>query len=117
MTTKNTRIKTLYIIAEVASTHEGDIDYLIKLIPEISGIGTDAIKFQIYLADEIVEKGHTDYQDLLSWDLRMRNWINHKLILLFRLRKLLNLSIPILFISLIEVIAIRTIGRCLRPHV
>ncbi len=63
-----------YIIAEIASTHEGEFDYLCRLVREIARTGADAVKFQIYLADEIVEKGHPDYQDFLSYQYTNNQW-------------------------------------------
>lgn len=50
-----------YIIAEIASAHEGDFDLAKKLISLASETGTDGIKFQIYHPDELAVKSYRWY--------------------------------------------------------
>lgn len=65
-----------YVIAEVASTHEGDEAYLLNLVEMSKKAGAHGIKFQIYQVDEILEKGHPDYDDLSSYVLSESQWGN-----------------------------------------
>jgi len=64
----------IYVIAEIASTHEGDFDYLIELIKCTAQTGANAIKFQIYRAAEIVEENHPGFAELNSYELSMDQW-------------------------------------------
>ena len=66
--------KSIYIIAEVASTHEGDTDYLLKLIRAASETGADAIKFQIFRAGEIMAEDHPEFATLLSYEITEEDW-------------------------------------------
>lgn len=66
--------KHIYTIAEIACNHEGDVAYLESLILAIADSGADAVKFQIYLADEILEKTHPDYNDLFICQLTKKQW-------------------------------------------
>ena len=43
----------VYVIAEVASAHDGDKEQLYSLIRAAHESGADAIKFQIYNADTL----------------------------------------------------------------
>lgn len=47
-------INPTYFIADIASNHDGDIDRAKKLIWDAKKAGADAVKFQHFLADEIV---------------------------------------------------------------
>ena len=64
----------IYVIAEVASTHEGDFDYLLKLVEAISSTGADAVKFQIFRASQIMDKSHPEFNTLLSYELTEEEW-------------------------------------------
>ena len=44
------------VIGEIANSHQGDFRQAIKLANEINKTGIDAIKFQIYSADELFSK-------------------------------------------------------------
>jgi len=46
----------VYIIAEIGSNFDGDIDRAIKLIDLVKESGADAVKFQCFHADKIVSK-------------------------------------------------------------
>ena len=52
------------IIAEVACIHEGEKDYIFKLIPLIKESGATAVKFQCFDPEEVVSKEHPDYNYL-----------------------------------------------------
>ncbi len=49
-----------YIIGETAYNHEGDFDYLVKMIDDIADIGLNAVKFHLLLnVDSYMQKKHT----------------------------------------------------------
>ncbi|MBI2547968.1 N-acetylneuraminate synthase family protein [Candidatus Woesearchaeota archaeon] len=45
-----------FIIAEIGGNHEGNFSYAKKLLSDVVKSGADAVKFQIYTADKIVNK-------------------------------------------------------------
>ena len=49
------------VIAEIANTHQGDPDYAYKLAKTCQQAGADAIKFQIYFAEELLAKNHPKF--------------------------------------------------------
>ncbi|MGA1794831.1 MAG: N-acetylneuraminate synthase family protein [bacterium] len=55
------KIRGAYIIAEVASAHEGDLKMLYTLIESAASAGADAIKFQLYHPDELAVKSYRYY--------------------------------------------------------
>lgn len=52
---------SVMIIAEIANTHEGNFNTLIKLIDECSKLHVNSIKFQIIRAQEILENSHEKF--------------------------------------------------------
>ena len=48
------------IIAEVANAHEGSVDRAISIARSALVAGADAVKFQIYLGDDLLTKDHQD---------------------------------------------------------
>ena len=48
------------IIAEIANSHEGSVDNAKKLALKSLESGADAVKFQIYFAEELLVKNHPD---------------------------------------------------------
>ncbi|MCA9394917.1 MAG: N-acetylneuraminate synthase family protein [Candidatus Omnitrophica bacterium] len=63
-----------YIISEIASTHEGDYAYLRSLIKDVASTGADAIKFQIFRAEEVVDPAHPDFGDLERYQFTAGQW-------------------------------------------
>ena len=51
-------MKKIEIIAEIANAHQGDINIAYKLAERAFLAGADAIKFQIYFAEELLIKKH-----------------------------------------------------------
>ncbi|QDS96355.1 N,N'-diacetyllegionaminic acid synthase [Roseimaritima multifibrata] len=45
-----------YVIAEIGGNHEGDMDFARKLLLDAAEAGADAVKFQAYSPDKIVNK-------------------------------------------------------------
>jgi len=66
--------KNIYFIGETASIHEGSYSYLIKLINKVVKTEISAIKFQPYLADELVSKDHPDYKFFKNSEINEIQW-------------------------------------------
>ena len=64
------------LIAETAWHHEGDIDFMRKLVTSIcEDSKADVVKFHITLdLDEYMSKDHNSYETLQSWMLTSENW-------------------------------------------
>ncbi|RJX35542.1 MAG: hypothetical protein C4531_01595 [Desulfurivibrio sp.] len=54
--------RKIEIIAEIANAHQGDPDQARKLGEQAINAGADAIKFQIYSAEELLVQAHSRYQ-------------------------------------------------------
>ena len=63
-----------FIIAEVANSHEGDIDKAKKLTEFVSRTKADAIKFQKFFAAEEAEAGHENYSILKKLEFTENEW-------------------------------------------
>lgn len=67
---------SFYLIAETAFHHEGDKEYLIKLIDATSEAGVDSVKFQILIdLDEFMSTKHSSYEAAKGWLLSSDEWI------------------------------------------
>lgn len=65
----------MYIYAETAFHHEGDINYLKRLISEAAKTGCQGIKFQILPdASDFISSKHSQYAALSSYCLDMSEW-------------------------------------------
>ena len=49
------------IIAEIANAHQGDPETAAKMAAAFAEAGADAVKFQIYFADELLTRSHSRY--------------------------------------------------------
>ncbi|MBH30513.1 MAG: hypothetical protein CMG71_00810 [Candidatus Marinimicrobia bacterium] len=56
------KAKNIFIIAEIANAHEGDVAKAELLIASAAEAGADAVKFQIYFADELFNQTHAEYK-------------------------------------------------------
>jgi len=64
-----------YIIGETAYNHEGDIDYLYKMIDDTSELGLNAVKFHLLLNSEsYMQKKHPLIKELRKWMFTTREW-------------------------------------------
>ena len=50
------------IIAEIANAHQGDPEIAYEIALEAYNAGSDAIKYQIYFAEELLVKRHKRYE-------------------------------------------------------
>lgn len=84
----------IYIYAETAFAHEGDIAYLYSLIDEAANGSADAIKFQILL--DLNESYTSDYvssSELFKWKFNEQQWL--EIICYARKRELEVVLLPI----------------------
>ena len=62
------------IIAEIANAHQGNYKTAIKLANDAFLNGADAVKFQIYFADELLVKSHTRYNHFAKQSFSTGQW-------------------------------------------
>ena len=62
-----------FIIAELGSNHNGDFALVLRLMDVAQKAGADAVKFQSFLADQLVQRDSPDYAMLKSLELP-RDW-------------------------------------------
>jgi len=68
-------IKEPYIIAETAYNHEGDIDYLYRMIDDIAELGVDAIKFHLlFNLESYMRKDHPHFELFAKWMFPEKDW-------------------------------------------
>lgn len=76
------------IIAEVANAHQGDFSKAYKLAQKSKEAGADAVKFQIYFADEMLDKKHPHFNHFKKQSFSENQWTN-----LIKKTKKLNIKI------------------------
>jgi N,N'-diacetyllegionaminate synthase len=64
----------VFVIAEVANSHQGDLKYLFKLIDQVAKIKADAIKFQKFYANELLDKNHEKYHLFEKLEFNEKQW-------------------------------------------
>ena len=62
------------IIAEVANSHQGEVDQAIKLANKCIEAGADAIKFQVYNAEELLHVDHQRFQHFKKQSFNLSEW-------------------------------------------
>ena len=62
------------IIAEIANAHQGNYKTAIKLANQAFVNGADAVKFQVYFADELLVKSHKRYNHFLKQSFSENQW-------------------------------------------
>ena len=67
-------MKNPYIIAEIASAHEGVLPKLKKLITKSYESGADAVKLQIFQRDKLLSKNHNLYKEFGEIELSRSEW-------------------------------------------
>ena len=63
--------KKTFIIAEAGSNHNGDIKQAIKLIDIAANSGADAVKFQLFKAENFIEKSSKNFKFLQKYEFRI----------------------------------------------
>lgn len=66
--------KKIEIIAEIANTHQGDPEYALRLANKCIKSGADAVKFQIYFADELLVRNHPRYTHFKKQSFTVNKW-------------------------------------------
>jgi len=64
----------IFIIAEMANSHEGDILEAKKITEYAAKAGADAIKFQKFTADELAEPEHENYNLYKRLEMNFKEW-------------------------------------------
>ena len=64
----------VFVIAEMANSHEGDILLAKKIVDYAASANVDAIKFQKFTADELVERDHENYDLFKKLEMTRKEW-------------------------------------------
>jgi sialic acid synthase SpsE len=68
-------VKEPYIIGETAYNHEGDINYLYKMVDDIAELELNAVKFHLMLNPEsYMQKKHPLMQETKKWVFNVQQW-------------------------------------------
>ncbi len=66
---------SFYIYAETAFHHEGDKEYLKKLVKEAKNAGVNGVKFQVLIdLNQLMSRHHSAYQEAEKWVLSFEEW-------------------------------------------
>lgn len=65
-----------FVIAEVAASHEGDLKIAKKMIEAAAKCGADAVKFQVFRADELIVPSHPKYKSFKEIEFQPGEWLN-----------------------------------------
>ena len=68
--------KKILIVAEIGSNHDNDFTKCKKLIEKSARIGCDAIKMQMFKADELISIKHPAYKILKKYELK-KSWLKN----------------------------------------
>tara|TARA_B100000963_G_C22627243_1_gene672987 strand:+ start:1160 stop:2923 length:1764 start_codon:yes stop_codon:yes gene_type:complete len=66
--------KSVEIIAEIANAHQGSREIAIKIAKEAIKSGADAIKFQMYTADDLLVSTHNRYEHFKKQSFSNSDW-------------------------------------------
>lgn len=65
-----------YLYVETAFHHEGNKEYLLKLVDEAKKSGAQGVKFQVLIElEQFMSSNHSAYEDAKSWILTIEDWI------------------------------------------
>lgn len=65
----------IFVIAEMANSHEGNIAKAKEITEQAAKAGADAIKYQKFTADELLEPGHKDYKLFKNLEMGIKEWV------------------------------------------
>ena len=82
----------MYIIAEIAQAHDGSLGNALAFIKQAKTGGADAVKFQMYTADELLSKRHKRYNHFKKQSFTKNDW-NEILSSIQKLNKKIYLNI------------------------
>ena len=61
--------RSVYVVAEMACSHDGNLDYARRIIDGAANAGADAVQFQVWKAEQIAVPSHPAYSTL-----KKSNW-------------------------------------------
>jgi len=64
----------IFIIAELANAHQGDPTAAQLLVTSAAKAGADAVKFQIYFANELFNRSHSEYKKFKHREWSLEVW-------------------------------------------
>jgi len=64
-----------FVIAEVAASHDGSLEQAKRLLEVSREVGADAVKFQIFKADELVVSSHSKYHSFKEIEFSVEQWL------------------------------------------
>ena len=67
--------KNVFVIAEMANSHEGNLNLAKKITLAAANSGANAIKFQKFTANELAEPSHENYKLYQKLEMRKSDWI------------------------------------------
>ena len=67
--------ESVFIMGEIASSHEGSLELAKKMLKAGVETGVDAIKFQIFSAEELLVPEHPKYESFKEIELKEEEWI------------------------------------------
>lgn len=65
---------SIFVIAEMANSHEGNIEIAKKITAKAAESGANAIKFQKFTADELAEPNHKNYNLYKKLEMNLTEW-------------------------------------------
>lgn len=68
------KIKPVFIIAEIANSHEGSLEKAKRLIQEAAGTGADAVKLQKFVTEELLVSSHPMYDVFKRLEFSEAEW-------------------------------------------
>ena len=66
--------KNIFVIAEMANSHEGSLQHAKKIVKAAANSEANAIKFQKFTADELVEPHHENYKLYKKLEMNSNEW-------------------------------------------
>ncbi len=67
--------KNPYYIAEIANSHNGNINLMYKSIDELNKTRVDAIKFQFFWISDLIDKDHKEYNIYKKITFSKKDWL------------------------------------------
>jgi len=68
-------MKDIKIIGEIANTHDGDFNYLLKMLELAHRAKLDYVKVQMFTANGLVTKDHPKYKDYVQKEFTIEEWL------------------------------------------
>ena len=66
----------IYIIAEIASAHEGEIELAKRLVDLAASTGADAVKLQLFQRDQLLSRFHPKYDSFGEIEIEQNGWLD-----------------------------------------